>query len=123
MITVSDEEFGVLVQRSLDKLSETIAEAKNVVVIIEEEPSKEQRERMHIHQGQLLFGLYEGVPLARRNGNINAYLPDKITIFKNPICAVANDMHGLQEEVHNTVWHEFAHHFGLNHDEIHRREG
>lgn len=122
MITVSEEEFRVLVQRSLDKLSETIAEAKNVVVIIEDEPSDEQKQRMHIHQGQLLFGLYEGIPLAQRNGNINSYLPDKITIFKNPICLIANDMHELQEQVHNTVWHEFAHHFGLNHDQIHSRE-
>lgn len=122
MIIVSDEEFGLLVQLSIDKLSETIEEAKNVVIVVEDDPTPEQRVRLHLHNNQTLFGLYEGVPLAARNGNINSYLPDKITIFKNPICASVNTVRDLQEQIHNTVWHEFAHHFGLNHNQIQNLE-
>ena len=51
-------------------------------------------------------------------------LPDKITIFKEPIEQVA----GSEEEeevprvIRHTVWHEIGHYFGLDHTHIRRME-
>jgi predicted Zn-dependent protease with MMP-like domain len=66
--------------------------------------------------------LYQGVPLARRHGAINSYPPDKITIFKRPMLAYVNSLSELEEQVRHTLWHEVAHYFGLNHDQIHKLE-
>jgi predicted Zn-dependent protease with MMP-like domain len=69
----------------------------------------------------VLFGLYEGVPLTRRGGQTH-FGPDKITIFKNPALAFARDPAQLRAAVKHTLWHEIAHYFGLNHDQIHKLE-
>ncbi|MDZ7744853.1 MAG: metallopeptidase family protein [Candidatus Saccharibacteria bacterium] len=49
---------------------------KNVGFVVEDEPSPEQRERLHLHHGVTLFGLYEGVPLTQRNNNYSGVLPE-----------------------------------------------
>jgi predicted Zn-dependent protease with MMP-like domain len=74
-----------------------------------------------VHPGWTLFGLYQGVPQTKR-GNYTMVLPDKITIFKLPMLAAARDEPDLKEIVANTVWHEIAHHFGLDEAEVRRRE-
>jgi predicted Zn-dependent protease with MMP-like domain len=81
-----------------------------------------QRMKIRLRPHALLFGLYEGIPKTRRGNNYSLVLPDKITIFKRPLEAVARDEAHLVELVKNTVWHEVAHHFGLSDEEIHRRE-
>ncbi len=49
-------------------------------------------------------------------------LPDKITIFKQPIEAAARDADDVKAIVCNTVWHEIAHHFGMNETEVRAAE-
>ena len=83
----------------------------------------------------LIFGLYEGIPQTRR-GHYGQVLPDKITIFKKPIErrtrsrqrrgspeAAENE---IRKIVKNTVWHEIAHHFGMDEKKVkeaeHRRK-
>lgn len=121
MITVTDEEFEEMIGKSMDALAENMKEVRNVAIIVEDEPSDEQRERLHLRCNETLFGLYEGVPLSERNGTTKL-LPDKITLFKGPLSEHAQDRHELQQEVHHTLWHELAHYFGLNHEQIHARE-
>jgi predicted Zn-dependent protease with MMP-like domain len=70
---------------------------------------------------QTLYGLYEGVPLPQRQG-MTHYGPDKITIFKGPMQEDAESLDDLREMVRHTLWHEVAHYFGLNHDQIHELE-
>lgn len=121
MITVTDEEFEEMIGKSMDALAENMKEVRNVAIIVEDEPSDEQRERLHLRCNETLFGLYEGVPLSERNGTTKL-LPDKITLFKGPLSEHAQDRHELQQEVHHTLWHELAHYFGLSHEQIHARE-
>jgi predicted Zn-dependent protease with MMP-like domain len=122
MINVSDEVFAAMVGIAIDRLHAKFKDAKNVGVVIADEPTPEQRERLKLRGDQTLFGLYEGIPLTARNNGYSGVLPDKITIFKLPICMSVLDEHGLQEQIHRTLWHELAHHFGLNHQQIHERE-
>jgi predicted Zn-dependent protease with MMP-like domain len=69
-----------------------------------------------------LLGLYEGIPLPSRGDGYSGVLPDVITIFKRPHEATAAGLEGLRREVHQTVWHEVAHYFGLDHGQIHSLE-
>ena len=56
--------------------------------------------------------------MTKRGAGYNLVLPDKITIFKLPIEAACSDMKELENQVNNTVWHEVAHYFGLDHKMI-----
>lgn len=109
----------------MEKFEETVKEAiksipqdflkklENVDIIVEENPTPVQLKKLKIRQGFSLFGLYEGVPQIKRWG-YGQVLPDKITIFKNPIEKAASSEKEIKEMVKNTVWHEIAHHFGLD---------
>lgn len=123
-LDMTDEEFEQVVKTAMDGIPERYASnLKNLAFVIEDEPSEEQRRQLHLHDGQTLFGLYQGIPLTERNNNYSGVLPDKITIFKNPALAVANSTQQLNEMIRNTVWHEVAHYFGLDHGRIHELEG
>lgn len=122
MITISDDEFSALIAKAMDELPRDHMQAvRNVAIVYADEPTPEQREALRLGDHQTLFGLYEGVPLARRQGITN-YGPDKITIFKGPICMSVSTLGELKEQIKHTVWHELAHYFGLDHKRIHELE-
>ncbi len=95
----------------------------NVAIVYEDEPTEMQRQKMRLRDNQTLFGLYEGIPMSQRGAGYNLVLPDKITIFKNPIIHNSRDIADVKKQVRHTLWHEIAHHFGLDHDQIHRLDG
>lgn len=122
MIEISDEQFQELINDALASMPKDRMEyVKNVAFLFEDEPTPEQREKLFLRGDQTLLGLYEGVPLTRRQG-MYAQLPDKITLFKLPLCMMANNLAELKEEVRHTMWHELAHYFGLDHTQIHEKE-
>ncbi len=120
----TDAEFDTIISEALDTLPKEYVDRLmkgNVAIIYADEPSQEQREKLKLHCNQLLFGLYEGVPLPARHGQV-PLLPDKITIFKHSIALVSEDLDQLKKQVRKTVWHEMAHYFGLDHKRIHELE-
>ena len=124
---MTDERFEELVSQGIDAIPEKfIKRLDNVAIVIADEPTREQLTKNHIAAGSTLLGLYEGIPLTARgefygNGEV---LPDKITIFKNPLLAMAgHDEQALKEAVRDTVWHEIAHYFGYDDEGIEEREG
>lgn len=122
MIIISDDEFADLIGQAMEELPrEHMQAVRNVAIVYADEPTPEQREELRLGDHQTLFGLYEGVPLARRQG-VTSYGPDKITIFKGPICMSANTPAELKEQIKHTVWHELAHYFGLDHKRIRELE-
>jgi predicted Zn-dependent protease with MMP-like domain len=123
MLTISDEEFDKIISDAMDELpSDYIERLNNVLVTYEDEPSPAQREQLKLHCNQTLFGLYEGIPLTKRGAGYNMVLPDRITIFKNPILAYSHDLPSFKMQVKHTLWHEIAHYYGLDHDRIHELE-
>lgn len=118
---MSDEEFEAIVSKALDALPEKYgANMENVLVTYADEPTEAQRHKLALRCNETLFGLYEGIPLTARGGGYNMVLPDKITIFKFPLLAASATVADLYDKVRHTLWHEVAHHFGLDHKRIHQ---
>lgn len=123
MIQTTNEELDALLTQAMDELpQEHMAALKNVAIVWADEPTPEERERLRLHPNETLFGLYSGVPLAFRQGRVNDYLPDKVTIYRGPITRSVNSPAELKAQLKHTIWHELAHYFGLNHDQIHGLE-
>jgi predicted Zn-dependent protease with MMP-like domain len=122
MLDISDQEFHDLMNEAMASLPKTHTEKlKNVALLLEEDVSKETRQNLNLPPYQTLLGLYNGVPLARRQGQ-PTILPDTITLYKRPILASVTDMAGLKEQIRHTLWHEIAHYYGLDHPQIHALE-
>ncbi len=119
---IDEARFEEIVNLGIEAIpGEFLEKLNNVAITIEEEPTYSQKVKINLRQGFSLFGLYEGTPLDKRQ-NYNAVMPDKITIFKNPILRAARSEEDLIEIVKNTVWHEIAHHFGMNEEEVRASE-
>ena len=100
--------FDDHVRAALDSLPPRIAEAlRNVAVVIEDENSDDPD----------LLGLFEGVPLTER-GDAAGLLPDKITIYRNPLVESFPDTDELEDEIRINVVHELGHYFGLDEERI-----
>ena len=116
-------EFETLVVDGLNAIPEKfLRRLDNVAVVAEDEPTPAQRRKMRLRSDMTLFGLYEGVPQAARGSNYYWVLPDKITIFMLPILAAARDAEEAKAMVRDTVWHEIAHHFGMDEHRVRAAE-
>lgn len=108
------EKFEKLVNEGIKAIPEKFLEKlDNVAIVIEDEPDLYQLRKAKIEKGSVLFGLYEGIPKNKRL-NYGQVLPDKITIFKKAIEGYGRSDEEIKEIVKNTVWHEIAHHFGMD---------
>ena len=116
---LSGRDFEVLVAEALDSLPADIQEKlENVEVVVDWRPSAVQLRSVALRQGQSLFGLYEGVPQTKRTSSYGMVLPDKITIFQQPIESVCRSDEQIKRLVRRTVLHELAHHFGISDDRL-----
>jgi predicted Zn-dependent protease with MMP-like domain len=119
---MTSPEFERLVEEGIAAIPERYLKMlKNVRIVVEEEPTREQLTAGRVKSGYTLFGLYEGVPKPARGGGYNLILPDKITIFKRPIESACDSADEIRAQVRETVWHEIAHHLGLDEAEVSRR--
>src|SRR3990167_534069 len=108
-------DFENLVTRALEGLPRrVIGKIDNVAFCVEDRPSPAQLKAGGVKSGGLLLGLYEGVPqIVYARGQMTR-LPDKITIFQEPIERIAQTPEAIEALVRETVWHEIAHHFGFD---------
>ena len=118
---ITDEAFDALITRAMDELPQRyITGLDNVAIVQADDPSPEQKEKMHLDNNHLLLGLYEGIPLPVRGAGYTFVLPDKITLFKNPLLRLSHDQASFFENTKRTLWHEMAHFYGLNHADMDR---
>lgn len=109
MLPLSEDRFSELVDRALDSIPDELWERfDNVVVVVEDEHEEDPD----------LLGIYEGIPLTDRF-EYGGVLPDRIAIFRLPLCDMCESEEELVEEVRITVVHELAHHMGLDDEELH----
>ena len=93
------------------------AEAETVILEIEDRPTPEQIPG----PGQTLLGLYEGVPLVQRHADAVLMQPDRMTLFREPLQALARTEVELRRQIRKTLIHELGHFFGFDEDELKRR--
>lgn len=123
MHPISDADFSRLAGEALDSLPDKFLKyLQNVAIVYADEPRPQQRRAQKLRPDQTLFGLYEGIPQPTRGANYNLVLPDKITIFKLPLFYASSTEAELRQNIRHTLWHEIAHHFGLDHDRIEQLE-
>lgn len=120
------QEFESLIEDGFALLPEWVRKKiKNVAILVEDEPSREIRKREHLARDETLLGLYQGIPLSTRGENygVGATMPDTITLYQKPIEeAAAEDGIEIKKVIADTIWHEFAHHFGMDEKEVRERE-
>ena len=109
------ERFEELVAEAIESLPLKFKERlENIVVVVEDWPSRAQLTETGVrHKGDLL-GLYEGVPLPNRGRSYNMVVPDKITIFQKPIELHYRSEEMIKRKIQGTVRHEIAHYFGIS---------
>lgn len=133
------EEFEKLVAEEFPGAipEEFRAKISNVAFLIEDEPSLALRQEEGLAPNETLLGHYRGIPHTARGDyyGMGATLPDTITLFQIPIENEAEDLHAkyagkeivnhaflVREVVRDTIWHELAHHFGMDESAVRRRE-
>lgn len=110
-MNISRPDFEALVAQALDDLPERFASlVHNIVVVVEQEPSREDLEGL---DGDELLGIYRGVPLTERSWEMPPDLPDQIAIFRGPILRTCESREEAIAEIRDTVIHELGHYFGL----------
>jgi predicted Zn-dependent protease with MMP-like domain len=108
-------QFERMVRKAVGSLPPAIhSMMENVEIVVEDEPTAEQRNG----EDDGPFGLYEGIPLTERLSSYGMILPDKITIFRGPLERATDTPSELYAEVQATVIHEVAHHFGMDEVQI-----
>jgi predicted Zn-dependent protease with MMP-like domain len=108
------ERFESLVRIAVEALPEEfLRRLENIAVVIDDSPTPAQLKKVGVRHGEILLGLYEGVPLTKRGHNYGLVPPDKITIFQKSIESVCRNESEIAAEVQRVVQHEIAHYFGL----------
>lgn len=111
MIDMDRARFEELVAEALDKVPAELAQLMdNCVVMVEDDAPEDD---------PTLLGLYDGTPLTERDQAYTMVLPDRITIFRNPILDMCESDGDVVREVNITVVHEIAHHFGIDDAKLH----
>lgn len=141
MVSISRKQFEVFVEEGVVAIPEKFRSLiRNVAFLVANEPTPKQRKENRLDPDETLLGLYEGIPRTARGEEYGGLvLPDRIIIFKKPIEEAALDgirgfspprrtesgrlfLEGVRQLVIDTVWHEVAHHFGLDECAVERRE-
>jgi len=117
------EKFENLVVRAIANLPpEFHSKLENVDVVVEDRPSSRLLKELKIsHPGQLL-GLYQGGPQIKRVRGYGMVVPDKISIFQKPIEAQCHSDAEAEAKIAQVVYHEIAHHFGIDEKTLRRIE-
>lgn len=106
------DEFDRIVEEGLRLIPRRFRRLmQNVAIVVEQEPPRPD-----------LLGLYQGRPLANRSVFDSFAMPDKITIYQGPHERLARSLEELRQMVADTVWHEIAHHFGMDERQVRRAE-
>lgn len=113
------ESFEDLVAEALDELPEQFASMlDNVVIVVEDWPDRATLRAAGVRSPYGLLGFYHGVPQSQRTSHYGLTAPDKISIYRRPIEAQCRTVEELRSLVKRVVYHELAHHFGIDDDRL-----
>src|SRR4030043_699001 len=114
-LKLTRKEFGEFVVSALKGLPKSLKNRmENVDVVIENRASPDLLSEMGLRSPYDLLGLYQGVSLDQRGFYYGNVLPDKITLFQDPIESTCKTKEEIEEKVREVVIHEVGHYFGLD---------
>jgi predicted Zn-dependent protease with MMP-like domain len=90
----------------------------NVAILIADAPSPQQRRSSAIEEDEVLFGLYEGIPVNERSHAYGSVLPDRITLFRRTFETECTGEAATIEEIRRTILHEVGHHVGFGEERL-----
>lgn len=95
----------------------------NVVIQIDDFPTRDVLRRMQIRSPFDLLGLFHGVGLPFRSESAPLQMPNMIWLYRRPILEywAAHD-ETLGAIIKHVLIHEIGHHFGLSDDDMHAIE-
>lgn len=117
------EDFQDLVDEAWERIPQRFRDHfSNVAIFVQDEPGPEHFESGRTPRGHTLLGLYQGVPLDKRGWGYNMVLPDQVTLFQGPIERAARSPRDVARIVYETLWHELAHHLGMDERQVRAAE-
>jgi len=150
---MSEQDFEKFVEEAIVSLPEHIQKAMdNLAIVVEKSPSPDDLGKTGTKIDNSLLGLYQGVPKTSWGRSFGQILPDKITIFQEPIEGLASSVirasakggddrrnkfflpsrlrldeqssstQEIAELIRIVVWHEIAHHFGFSEKKVREME-
>ena len=117
-------EIDAIARGTLARLPSPFRESLgDIVLMIEEIADAETSRSLGLKHPMQLSGLYQGVPLNRQSVGQSGTLPERITLYRQPILAEwRSTPFSLDEIVSHIVIHEIGHHFGFSDDDMHMLE-
>ena len=113
------EEFEQVVSDTLDALPASLRlRLNNVAFVVEEWPDRATLLLAGVQEREELLGFYQGIPLTERTVDYGLVLPDKISIYRQPILRQATTDETVRRDIRQTVLHEIAHYFGIDDDRL-----
>jgi predicted Zn-dependent protease with MMP-like domain len=116
---MSGIDFDDVIQQALDEFPlELRRHIANVAIVVEEIADDETLDLADVDDPLDLFGFYHGVPLTERTHDYGLVLPDKISIYRQPILAACRNADEIRATIAQTVRHEIAHYFGIDDERL-----
>jgi predicted Zn-dependent protease with MMP-like domain len=132
---MTPEEFERLVGEEFPNAipSQFLHLISNVAFLIEEQPDAETRTEHGLSAKETLLGLYRGIPFTARGEGygVGGTLPDTITLYRLPLLEETERLvvkrggtheQCMRQAIRETIWHEVAHHFGMDERQVRHRE-
>ena len=112
--------FKQLVRKALEDLPAPLRnKLENVIIEVRPRPTPGEMREMRVGRGSVLLGLYQGVPLVERPHDFGGAMPDRITIFQEPIEEECSSDEEIEQSLRTTLIHELGHYFfNLNDDQL-----
>jgi predicted Zn-dependent protease with MMP-like domain len=116
-------EFEELVGSALKGLPKSLKDRmENIDVVVENRAPQYLLMELGLQSPFELLGLYQGIPIDRRGFYYGNVLPDKITLFQNPIESICQNQKEIEEKVKEVIIHEVGHYFGMSDEKLRELE-
>ena len=120
----SAEAIEAIARRTLSSLPPPFRQSlDDIVLLIEEVADLQTARSVGLRDPMQLSGLYQGVPLNQQSVSMSGALPERVTLYRQPILAEWSATgFSLEQLVSHIVIHEIGHHFGFSDDDMHALE-
>ncbi len=107
------EEFIKVAEDALDSLpKEFLSRINNVAILVEDCPPR------RAPQGQLILGIFHGVPATKKSFFDVPMGPAHIVFYQKNIEAVCSNEAEVRHQIRQTLIHELVHYFGMTEEQL-----